>query len=168
MADQYYGPINTEVVLESACVMTNWSNRRSWPAVVRYLRRVGLNDDYIEQHKDYFLEIIRHYSIHYAIGGNIGSSAGLGSPVCQSPTCHPEQLPWTIPHADGPSSKSMITDDEDHFESEPSPSMCNRSVRHEPHIWDSQVETNTASPYTQPDLPEVSSHSSCSHILESY
>jgi hypothetical protein len=52
MAYQYIGPIDMETILEAACEMTGWRNHLSWPTIVNYLGKVGIDEAYIQRERD--------------------------------------------------------------------------------------------------------------------
>src|SRR2546430_16715088 len=94
MANQYIGPVNVEAILEAAYAMTNWPNNPSWPTVVNYLGKVGIDEAYIQENKTYIREHLDWYSLHSV--GNI-PDADTASTSRHSPLLRPQQRPPTPP-----------------------------------------------------------------------
>lgn len=80
-----------EPVLEAAHAMTGWGNHPSWPAIVNYLGKMGINETYIQENETYIRECLDQYSV-----GNI-YNADTGSTPRHSPLLPPQQWPATPP-----------------------------------------------------------------------
>jgi len=94
MANQYIGPIDMETILEAACAMTSWRNHPSWPTIVNYLGKVGIDEAYIQENETYIRERLDWYSFHSA--GKI-HDANTESTPRHSPLLCPQQWPATPP-----------------------------------------------------------------------
>src|SRR5438874_6731029 len=105
MAGQYIGPLNMEAILESACIVTNWPSHRSWPVIVQYLRKIHIENSYIDKQKDYILKTLERYSDHHVHGGDVGNSIEHGLPSSRSPLGYLQQWPRKAPTAEGLSSE---------------------------------------------------------------
>jgi hypothetical protein len=90
MANPYIGPVDMETILEAACAMTSGRNHPSWPTVVNYLGKVGIDEAYIQENETYIRERLNRYS------GNI-HDANTESTPRHSPRLHPQQRPTTPP-----------------------------------------------------------------------
>jgi hypothetical protein len=91
MANQYIGPVDMETILEAACAM---SNPPSWPTIVKYLDKVGIDEAYIQENETYIRERLNLYSFHSV--GNI-HDANTESTPRHSPLLCPQQWPATPP-----------------------------------------------------------------------
>jgi hypothetical protein len=94
MANQYIGPVDIETILEAACAMTSGRNHPSWPAIVNYLGKVGIDEAYIQENETYIRERLDRYSFHSV--GNI-HDANTESTPRHSPLIRPQQWPATPP-----------------------------------------------------------------------
>jgi hypothetical protein len=94
MANQYIGPVHMETILEAAYAMTGWRNHPSWPTIVNYLGKVGIDEAYIQENETYIRERLDWYSLRSV--GNI-RDVDTGSTPRHSPLLHPQQWPTTPP-----------------------------------------------------------------------
>ena len=94
MVNQYIGPIRMEPILEAAHAKTGWRNHPSWPTIVNYLGKVGIDEAYIQENETYIRECLDQYSLHSV--GNI-YNADTGSTPNHSPLLSPQQWPATPP-----------------------------------------------------------------------
>jgi hypothetical protein len=94
MVNQYIGPVHMEPLLEAAHAMTGWGNHPSWPAIINYLGKVGINETYIQENETYIRECLDQYSLHSV--GNI-HNADTGSTPRHSPLLPLQQWPATPP-----------------------------------------------------------------------
>ena len=159
MAEPYIGPINLEEILEWLCRSTDWSSYRSWSTIKSHLRRSHIDNDYIEKHKDYILEILDRHSSHHACGGEMKISVGPGSPVRPVRSHRLQRCPRTAHYQGGlPSARRTMNDDDDgRPEIDSSWSSRSRSVPRRHRIRASDAKTNTLLSYAQPAPLEVHS-----------
>jgi hypothetical protein len=71
-------------VLPTACAETNWKEKESWPDIIRFLQRQGINDQHLKENQDYITEFLQKQISHpvstYDIAAYLSTTHGRSCP----------------------------------------------------------------------------------------